>query len=38
MLPTGAVLGGEAYWTDYTQPANTAEAIGWIERQIGVLS
>jgi peptidoglycan/xylan/chitin deacetylase (PgdA/CDA1 family) len=34
-LPTGAVLGGEAYWTDYQQPADFDQAVGWIEAQIG---
>lgn len=37
MLPAGAVLGDEDYWTDFSRPANTALAIEWIERQIGNL-
>lgn len=35
MLPAGAVMGDEGYWTDYSRPANSALAIAWIERQIG---
>jgi len=35
MLPAGAVLGDVDYWTDFSQPADTAIAIEWIERQIG---
>jgi peptidoglycan/xylan/chitin deacetylase (PgdA/CDA1 family) len=34
-LPAGAVLGKEAYWNDYQQPASLADAVGWIESQIG---
>ena len=35
MLPAGAVLGDEDYWTDFSRPADSALAIEWIERQIG---
>lgn len=34
-IPAGAVLGKEAYWDDYHQPASVADAVGWIESQIG---
>ena len=36
MLPTGAVLGGIDYWTNFLLDASLAEAINWIELQIGV--
>ena len=36
MLPAGAVLGDEDYWIDFSRPADTALAIQWIERQIGM--
>jgi peptidoglycan/xylan/chitin deacetylase (PgdA/CDA1 family) len=35
MLPTGAVLGGIDYWTDFLLNASLAEAIHWVELQIG---
>jgi hypothetical protein len=35
MLPAGAVLGGKAYWEDSSLDASLAEAIKWIELQIG---
>jgi peptidoglycan/xylan/chitin deacetylase (PgdA/CDA1 family) len=35
MLPTGAVLGGIDYWTDFLLNASLAEAINWVELQIG---
>jgi hypothetical protein len=35
-LPAGAVMGKEAYWNDYQQPASVADAVGWIEAQIGM--
>jgi hypothetical protein len=35
MLPTGAVLGGIDYWTNFLLNASLAEAINWIELQIG---
>ena len=35
MLPTGAVLGGIGYWTDFLLNASLAEAIHWVELQIG---
>ena len=35
MLPAGAVLGGEDYWTDFLLNASLADAISWIESQIG---
>ena len=34
MLPAGAVLGGQDYWTDFSLDANLADAIKWIEHQI----
>jgi peptidoglycan/xylan/chitin deacetylase (PgdA/CDA1 family) len=34
-LPTGAVMGGMAYWNDYHQPADYNVAMGWINAQIG---
>jgi peptidoglycan/xylan/chitin deacetylase (PgdA/CDA1 family) len=34
-LPAGAVLGKEAYWTNYNLPASLADATGWIDAQIG---
>ena len=36
MLPTGAVLGGLDYWQDFLLNASLADAVSWIELQIGV--
>ena len=36
MLPAGAVLGGVDYWEDFLLNASLAEAIDWIEAQIGM--
>eukprot|EP00602_Paraphysomonas_sp_CaronLab_P005520 CAMPEP_0185024902 /NCGR_PEP_ID=MMETSP1103-20130426/8059_1 /TAXON_ID=36769 /ORGANISM="Paraphysomonas bandaiensis, Strain Caron Lab Isolate" /LENGTH=1367 /DNA_ID=CAMNT_0027557985 /DNA_START=157 /DNA_END=4260 /DNA_ORIENTATION=+ len=33
-LPTGAVLGGLDYWTDYLLPPSLSSALGWINAQI----
>ena len=34
MLPAGAVLGGEAYWTHYLLPASVDDAVQWVNQQL----
>jgi len=35
LLPIGCVIGGQAYFNDFAQPADYDEAMGWAERQVG---
>lgn len=34
LLPAGAVLGGNSYWSNKVQPGNVSEAVKWVESQI----